>query len=75
MPEIIHTQPYLTAREVATLLRRSLTTIWRLTQRPVDPLPGRRLGGTLLFVRDEVTQWVNRQERITPLKQEGATHR
>jgi excisionase family DNA binding protein len=60
------TPDYLTAREVATLLRRSLTTIYRLTQRPHDPLPARRLGGALLFVADEVTQWLNRQPKAKP---------
>lgn len=58
------TLDYLTAREVATLLRRSLTTIWRLTRRPVDPLPGRRLGGTLLFDQGEVSAWISRQPRL-----------
>lgn len=76
MPEIISSSPpYLSTREVAVLLRRSLTSVYRLTRRPPDPLPARRLGGTLLFVRDEVTRWVDRQERITPLERKGATRR
>lgn len=72
MPETLQPQPYLTTQEVAQLLRRSSTTIWRLTRRPVDPLPGRRLGGTLLFVADEVTQWINRQPTANPASQRGA---
>lgn len=58
---------YLTTQEVAALLRRSATTIWRLTRRSADPLPGRRLGGTLLFDRDEIDAWVQRQPRLQEL--------
>ena len=57
---------YLNAEETAELLRCSPSNIYRLSKRPKDPLPGKRLGGTLLFSRAAIDAWIARQPDIAP---------
>jgi len=57
---------YLNAEETAELLRCSPSNIYRLSKRPNDPLPGKRLGGTLLFSRAAIDAWIARQPDIAP---------
>lgn len=55
---------YLDSGEAAAMLRCSRSNIYALAKRPNDPLPGKRIGGTLLFKRSEVAAWIDRQPGI-----------
>jgi predicted DNA-binding transcriptional regulator AlpA len=56
----------LMVEEVAEALGdRSQDTIYRLTKREQDPLPCRKLAGRLVFVAQEVRDWVEAAEYVT----------
>ncbi len=57
-------QDYLDVQAVAELLHRSRSGVYALTKRTTDPLPGKRIGGTLLFRRADVDAWIERQPGI-----------
>lgn len=63
-------QTILTVTEVAALLRVSTRSIYELTsERGKDrfkrnPFPVLRIGDRVLFVREDVLAWINRQKEV-----------
>jgi excisionase family DNA binding protein len=55
---------YLDAKETAEMLRCSRSNVYLLATRKRDPLPGKRLGGKLLFQRADIEEWIARQPNI-----------
>jgi len=60
---------FLNAKKTAELLCVSRSQIYALAKREHDPLPGKRIGGTLIFTRDNIEAWVERQPDIRPRPQ------
>jgi predicted DNA-binding transcriptional regulator AlpA len=55
---------YLNAKQAGEMLCVSRSQIYALAKREYDPLPGKRVGGTLIFVRANIEAWVERQPDI-----------
>ena len=51
----------LTQAEASALTRVHRTTLWALRRRARDPIPAIRIGGRVLFPREELLAWIRRQ--------------
>lgn len=55
---------YLNAKQAGEMLSLSRSSVYALAHRPSDPLPGRRIGGTMIFKRADIEAWIERQPAI-----------
>ena len=64
---------FLSTQEAADLLRRSPAALRNLVMR--QAIPFRKTGGKLLFIREELEQWIRESPGTTidDLKKEGAS--
>ena len=58
--EKINLEEMLTTNEVAAILKKHPVTIRRMVNRKKNPLPCRRIGGTLRFWPQEINDWIER---------------
>lgn len=57
----INLEIMLTTDDVAEWLKKHPVTIRRLVNREKDPLPSRKIGGTLRYWPSEIKEWIDRQ--------------
>jgi len=69
MPKIdtINLSRMLTTDEVAAIIKKHPVTVRRLVNRKNDPLPSRKVGGTLRYWPEEIQEWIDRQTETTSL--------
>ncbi len=62
----------LTVREVASELRITVFTVYRLMRNKRNPLPHMRIGRSIRIPRNKLLQWIKRQPVVRAKNEPGA---